>query len=478
MNTPNPDNQDLTAFVLGELPPDSGAWVDDPSHQSPKWREAAAEVSAVVEALRHGAPMHDYHLTATQRQQVLQPTHLPRRITPLQPRPITQRRPSPWAQAGASLFRIAAVLTLTTGAFFLGREFAPGQKSAAIAKTEPENKATPSSVAAIPASATVAVVTPAPVTRKTEAEKPQRAVTVATVPTPQPEAAIPTAPVVAVAASPAPAELKTADLTAGISALGFTSHAPGISLVNASRSAVDQIMIRPADIKPSPKKPKGPVFSSPMAQGQPAGKTDTARQRTPDLFIHSWNADVYACPWNVERRLLRVVVQLPADQPAVRAEEATYPLSVAFDANNVRSYRLLCERQQPSHDLRSSGTQTLWYEFVPNGTAPSGARSSGKLVATVTIPSLRFTTQTVGPFDDSHLQAFDKGEPWSKAREDFIFESSVVGLGLLLRGTPDLGKLDHDLVMTLAEKGKGSKPSAERAQFIHFVKEARRLSGL
>ncbi|MCB1210735.1 MAG: DUF3520 domain-containing protein [Verrucomicrobiales bacterium] len=475
MNTPNPDHQDLTTFVLGELPPESGTQMDEQIHQTPEWQNAAAEISAVAEALRHGAPMHDYRLTAAQRQQVLQPTHLPRRVTPLQPRPIVQRRPSPWAQAGASLIRIAALVTLATGAFFLGRQFAPNHLMVPVTKITPQGSTEPTPVGPTPAPVQIAAVTPAPAP-KLVAKKPQPQMAVAAAPSPP--ATQPPAKVIAASETPEKNVAKPAKLTADLAKLGFTSPAPASALINASRTAVDQVMIRPADIKPSPQKPKGAVFASPMQQNQPTTKADTSRQRNPELFIHSWSTDVYACPWNAERRLLRVVVQMPADQPAVRVDEATYPLSVSFDANNVRSFRLLCERQLPSADLRSSGTHTLWYEFVPNGAAPSGARTSGKLIATVTIPSLHFTTQTVGPFDDSHLQAFDKGEAWSKAREDFIFESSVVGLGLLLRGTPDLGNLNHELVMTLAQQGKGKDVQGDRARFIHFVKEAQRVSGL
>ena len=478
MNTPNPDHQDLTAYVLGELPTETGQWIDDQVHQNPEWQESTNEIAAIADALRHGAPIHDYHLTATQRQQVLQPAGLPRRMAPLQPRRITpQRRPSPWAQAGGVLLRIAALTTLATSAFFLGRQFAP---SKVIATTE--EKASVSSVVAAPekttppAAATVIVaVTPAPTPAPqpaavAEKKAPPAATVVATT--------IPAAPVVTKAAPTKVTASKPDESALNLASLGFTSPAPSSEFVNASRTSSDQIMIRPADIKPAPQKPKGAVFASPMPQSAPTAKADPGRQRPPELFIHSWSSDVYACPWNGERRLLRIVVQLPADQAAVRSEESTYPLTVSFDANNVRSFRLLCERQLPSTDIRSAGTHTLWYEFTPNGAAPSGARTSGKLVATITIPAVHFTTQTVGPFDDSHLQAFDKGETWSKAREDFIFESSVVGLGLLLRGTPDLGKLNHDLVVNLAEQGKGSDPRGDRSRFIRFVKEARRVSGL
>jgi hypothetical protein len=84
----------------------------------------------------------------------------------------------------------------------------------------------------------------------------------------------------------------------------------------------------------------------------------------------------------------------------------------------------------------------------------------------------------VGPFDGSKLNVQDRGITWQAAREDFVFESAVVGLGMLLRGDHQSPGLDHRLVLTLAEKSKGSDASGERGRFIRQVNEVRRAAGL
>jgi hypothetical protein len=49
---------------------------------------------------------------------------------------------------------------------------------------------------------------------------------------------------------------------------------------------------------------------------------------------------------------------------------------------------------------------------------------------------------------------------------------------MLLRGNHQSPGLDHRLVLTLAEKSKGSDASGERGRFIRQVNEVRRAAGL
>jgi hypothetical protein len=141
----------------------------------------------------------------------------------------------------------------------------------------------------------------------------------------------------------------------------------------------------------------------------------------------------------------------------------------------VREFRRLSERHLPAVELRSAGSQTVWYEFQP---VSDDVADTGKSVAMVTLEKGRFTTQTVGPFDSSKLNVQDRGITWQAAREDFIFESAVVGLSMLLRGDHQSPELNHHLVLALAEKGRGTDASGERARFIRQVNEARRAAGL
>jgi hypothetical protein len=242
-----------------------------------------------------------------------------------------------------------------------------------------------------------------------------------------------------------------------------------------TKQVVDTYSLRPSLIKPVPPKAKGAMFASPQVSKEPA-RLEPKPARPSTLYIHSWQAEVASCPWNPAHRLLRIVIQLPADQPAVISSQADFPLQVAFDVANVKQYRMLGERHLQAAELRSAGTHVLWYEFQPNGSEASG--DSGRQIATVTLPDAHFTTQTVGPFDSSRLQVIDRGYSLQNAREDFVFETSVVGFGLLMRGAEQVGSLNHSLVLNLARKGKGSDARGERARFIRLVQDAQRFAGL
>ena len=214
------------------------------------------------------------------------------------------------------------------------------------------------------------------------------------------------------------------------------------------------------------------AFASPLPAN---GKPEVKPTRASELYIHSWKAEVADCPWNSAHRLLRIVIQVPADQPAVLGSDTGFPLQVTFDAANVKQFRMLCERHLVAAELRSAGTHVLWYEFQPNG---GGDSTRDRQVASVMLPNARFTSQTVGPFDSSKLQVIDRGYSLQNAREDFVFETSVVGFGLLLRGANEVGNLNHDLVLNLAKQGKGADASGERAKFIRVVQDAQRVAGL
>ena len=138
---------------------------------------------------------------------------------------------------------------------------------------------------------------------------------------------------------------------------------------------------------------------------------------------------------------------------------------------------MLCERHLVAAELRSAGTHVLWYEFQPNGSSEV-SRDGGRQIATVMLPNAHFTSQTVGPFDSSKLQVIDRGYSLQNAREDFVFETSVVGFGLLLRGADHLGGLNHDLVLNLARQSQGADGNGERARFIRLVQDAQHAAGL
>lgn len=481
------DNPHFTAYALGELSAEEARDMHELLATTPAAAHELEQIEAVTDALRHGAPIPLSRLTHEQRHAVLHPANLPRRIQPMQPRKPAQRSRQIFWPVMGTLAKIAAVVTLTGAAFLAGWSYAPVVRSAMeVATTRPKAEK-PGEAAVKPqpqpapeeaAPAPVMAVAPAPVAVPKSAE---------------PETPAPKAPVVvdkaevAVLPVPAPAPAKPEVVVAKIAPvkeqspavapapnLGFTIPVGHGAFVSTTKQAADQFSLHPAQIKPAQPKAKGQVFASPqLGNVRPEPKAD----RPADLYIHSWKAEVAACPWNTANRLLRIVIQLPADQAAVLAADNSFPLQVTFDQANVKQYRMLCERHQVAAELRSAGSHVLWYEFTPNGSSEN-IRDTNRQIATVMLPNAHFTSQAVGPFDSSKLQIIDRGYSLQNAREDFVFETSVVGFGLLLRGADHLGALNHDLVLNLARQSKGADAHGERARFIRLVQDAQHAAGL
>lgn len=490
MNVSPNDSPELTAYALGELSGAQASEIHAMLKACPIALSELEQVEAVTEALRQGAPIPQQRLTPDQRHAILHPTQLPRRMAPMMPRPLQVRKPSALWPAVNLLAKAAAIAGIAGCAFMLGRQVSDVQaKAGDLAKTAdlsakndaPEVEPAPT-VETPPETPKVAAAEKAmaPAVRPDETPKPEVVVVPAA---PQPLVAATPAvelakPSTGVLASTPPAAPKApAPASANVASLGVTIPAHSDAFINASRRPNDQYELRPANIRPLPPKvDKTQVFSSPAPAKLIAEPKENPKGKT-ELFIHSWKADVVTCPWNETNRLLRVVIQLPADQPAVIASDNGFPLQVTFDPNNVREYRLLCERHQLAPELRSAGTHVIWYEFQPNGLIEP-ARELGKLVATVTLPAAHFTTQAIEPFDGTKLRVMDRNQSWQNAREDIVFESSVVGFGMLLRGIPETAKLNHQLVLNLATKAKGTDPSGERARFIRLVQDAKLAAGL
>ena len=459
------DNPHFTAYALGELSAEEAHALHETLAVTPAAAHELEQIEAVTDALRHGAPIPQIRLTHEQRHALLHPANLPRRIQPMQPRKPAQRpRQAFWPVMGTML-KAAAAIAITGAAFLAGWSFSPVVKDAAqIVATPP--KAKPSVEIATKPQPVPEKATPAPLVAAAPI-KPEPVV--------QKEVTAPASQKVVVMPAPAPvvvATVKAPVVVATTPNLGFTMPAGRGVFASTTKQASDQFNLRPALIKPLPQKSQGQAFASPL----PANvKPEAKPTRASELYIHSWKAEVADCPWNSAHRLLRIVIQVPADQPAVLGSDTGFPLQVTFDAANVKQFRMLCERHLVAAELRSAGTHVLWYEFQPNG---GGDSTRDRQVASVMLPNARFTSQTVGPFDSSKLQVIDRGYSLQNAREDFVFETSVVGFGLLLRGANEVGNLNHDLVLNLAKQGKGADASGERAKFIRVVQDAQRVAGL
>lgn len=460
------DNPHLTAYALGEL--DAGQARD--IHESLRQHAAAAheleQIEAVTDALRHGAPIPNARLTPAQRHAVLHPAHLPRFLQPMKPRSTPVRKTATvWLSWGRAL-QAAAMVALSGAAFLMGWHFRQDGQQPPFAKVSPspesmKPRGTPLMPSMLeeppsPKPAAIAIKTPEvppkqekPTVVVAEAPKPPPVVISKVVEAPKPAAPAPQTPL----------------------SLGFTMprSLPAFSI--AFKESGSRHSLNPALVRPAPAKKTGEAFASAAKV-----KTNDKPVKVTELLIHAWQAEVATCPWNASHRLLRLVIQIPANQAAVTStNDASFPMQVSFDSLAVKQFRLLGERHIAAPQLDQAGTHVLWYEFEPNG-KPDIKTSSARQIATVTVPNTRFTQKAVGPFDDSKLQVLDRGFTLENARDDFLFESAVVGFSMLMRGTPQIGSLDHELVLSLATRAKSDSP--ERSRFIKLVQDMQKAAGL
>lgn len=476
MTSPANDTSELTAYALGELQAHQATDIHRLFTDCPAATSELEQIEAVTDALRQYAPIAQERLNPEQRHAVLRPTAIPRRMAPMQPRQTVRKHSSFWPVMGG-LLKAAAVITVTGFAYWMGRHSDLGSQTISVAKVEKDTTPAPTKIE--PAKQPELVSAPAP--------KPAAPVLVKATPPapivaemkPAPAEQIPVVAIAPEAPKPAPAP-KTVVVVSNakptpVAPVAVTRPNAELAFVSTSKQEIDQFAIRPADIRPVPAKvnPKE-LMASPAPLQAPKPAADAKPRTASELYIHAWRSEVASCPWNSTTRLLRVTIQLPPNQLATELA-TTFPLQVAFDRRYVREFRRLCERHTAASEMTTSGTQTVWYEFQP---ISDEAIRTGRPVATVTLEKGRFTMPSVGPFDGSKLAVLDRGASWQAAREDFLFESAVVGFGMLLRGDHRSPALNHQVVLSLAEKAKGSDASGERARFIREVGHARHAAGL
>jgi anti-sigma factor RsiW len=463
MNPSDSDNPLITRYALDDLSPDEHPVVHEWIESHPQLRNEVAEIQHLADTLRTTSPLHDLHLTSSQRRRVLQP--------PLQkpvssaPRLTSSHRPNGHSFMG-SVLRIAALLTLSFAAYWLGTQSQEQDTPTTVSTTPPQTESTPPKAPAehrIPAD-----LPPAPV-----AVDSSKAI-VSTLP--QQPAAAPVQPTLA-QAPVAPLEELPKNTFAKFPSFGLATAKANAPFINASKTPGDNTVVYPRRLR-QPIEPASTQLEAKPLDPSASGTTqkESPARKKPGLYIHSWRSEVAACPWDSNLRLLRVNLQLPADQEAVQIGDSDYPLEIAFDPNNVRQFRRLGTRHIPSKELRSAGTQVVWYEFQPNG-SPANSHETGKHIATVRLPSARFTTQTVGPFDGSSLQVLDRGQDWRTAREDFRFETAMLGLGILLDGGLPGGKLNHQLLLEVAETTPSKDPEDSRARLVQALRQLATWTG-
>ena len=457
------DNPHFTAYTLGELDAAQAREIHASLRENSAATHELEQIEAVTDALRHGAPIPNARLTPDQRHAVLHPSNLPRFVQPMMPRPAPVKKPSVVWNTFNVVLKAAAVIALTGSAFLLGWQMQPQAASSVTEVTPPS---------------------PEPV-------KPQAKLVIAEAPPKQPVPAViaeqkptptPVKPVLVVVEAPKPAPIVIAKVAEDPKPapqpplnLGFTlPHGAAAAFASTSKEPTGKFTLLPALVRPAPAKRDAQAFASPVANAN--AKAAEKPAKASELLIHSWQSEVATCPWNETHRLLRIVIQLPANQTAVTSvNAAAFPMQIAFDPLAVKQFRFLCERHIAAPELEKAGTHVVWYEFEPNGKSDIKAPAA-RQIATVTVGNTRFTQKTVGPFDDSKLQVLDRGFTLENARDDFVFESSVVGFGMLMRGAGHLGSLNNELVLSLATRAKAESP--ERARFIKLVQDAQRAAGL
>lgn len=476
MTSPANDTSELTAYALGELQAHQATDIHRLFTDCPAATSELEQIEAVTDALRQYAPIAQERLNPEQRHAVLRPTAIPRRMAPMQPRQTVRKHSSFWPVMGG-LLKAAAVITVTGFAYLMGRHSDLGSQTISVAKVEKDTTPAPTKIEPVKQAELVSAPAPKPAAPVLVKATPPAPIVAEVKPAPAEQI-----PVVAIAleapkSAPAPKTVVVVSNTKPPPAFPVAVTRPNAELafVSTSKQEIDQFAIRPADIRPVPAKvnPKE-LMASPAPLQSPKPAADAKPRTASELYIHAWRSEVASCPWNSTTRLLRVTIQLPPNQLATELA-TTFPLQVAFDRRYVREFRRLCERHTAASDMTTSGTQTVWYEFQP---ISDEAIRTGRPVATVTLEKGRFTMPSVGPFDGSKLAVLDRGASWQAAREDFLFESAVVGFGMLLRGDHRSPALNHQVVLSLAEKAKGSDASGERARFIREVGHARHAAGL
>lgn len=494
MTSPANDTSELTAYSLGELQAHQAADIHRLLSSCPAAISELEQIEAVTDALRQHAPIPLERLNPDQRHAVLHPVQMPRRIAPMQPRPV-MRRPSAFWPMMQGILKTAAVVTVAGCAYWLGRhtDKTPGATGPAVTGNQkpvevPTTPLTQPRTEAL--AATAAAASTPPEKRMTRTDEPGAMETPTAENTPRTAPPATTTPQKAVAAaatsesvprSQKPRTAATVVVSPPTSKATPSAHAvtrpnPELAFVTTLKRDMDQFPVHPADIRPAlTSSGKKELMASPAPVGSSKATAETKPRPASEIYIHAWHAEVAACPWNPATRLLRVTLQLPPNQAAAADSASAFPLRVAFDRRHVREFRRLCERHTPAASMDTSGTQTVWYEFQP---ASDEAIRSGRPIATITLEKGRFTLPSDGPFDGSKLSVLDRGITWTAAREDFLFESAVVGFSMLLRGDHSSPALNHQVILGLAEKGRGADSSGERSRFIKQVVDVRRAAGL
>jgi Ca-activated chloride channel family protein len=176
-------------------------------------------------------------------------------------------------------------------------------------------------------------------------------------------------------------------------------------------------------------------------------------------------------------------------------------IQVDFNPTHVGAYRLIGyeNRMLRAEDFRddtkdageigAGHTVTAIYQLVPAGLEgeipqaepskyrkagePTGAAESDEVLTLM----LRYKAPTADTSEEISFPVTDPQKSLDDASGDFKFAAAVAGFGMLLRDSQHKGAANYDLVVELAQAGKGDDPSGYRGEFIQLAKTAQALAG-
>lgn len=494
MSPQDHNHPDLTAYALGELAPADAARVRKWLAQSPTAQAELERIQQTLTLLSDAPALPKRSLHPRQRETVLalvqEPTSQAKNVVPFH----GFRRPGGHVAKSRSsagfvwpVLKFAAAASITAGAFVLGQKSA--SRITPLVTNQGEEVAKTPLVAAhsAPVASTVeAKGTAKPVAAPTAAELAfEPVVQVAPKPAPTPSAVAATQPSPALsqpaaAAAPAPAP-KPAPVVAATKP-ATSPHAPApaapVSLKGfaaASSAPESALAVHPQAIRPIPVPHEfaGVVLAAPLPPDAKPEAAPRKPENQPALVVHSWKAEIASCPWDAGRRLMRFVAQIPADQAGIVDSDKDYKLVAKFDPFHVQGYRLVTERHMRPTDGGTQATRFAWYEIIPTRNF-NAAADRPVTIGSISIEQPRGASAP----DSAPLKVVDRGQAWGEAREDFVFETAMIGWNMLLNGTDNVSGLNSKLVLDLAEKTRGEDSKGERAKFINVVKQAQKAVGM
>ncbi|MBL9114725.1 MAG: DUF3520 domain-containing protein [Verrucomicrobiaceae bacterium] len=477
MNTNDENQPDLTAYALGELDHANDQAVQAMLTEHPDLRAEVDSIAELGHLLHASAPVLNIKLRPEQKRTILNGPQRVREMVESAKKVSRDQKKPVILPFITGMVRLSAAAAVVVGAFLLGQKNGPlGGDSGTTVVIAPEKP------------------TQAPATEIVSAQSPSTALGTLKVAPPIPPA--PKAPVVAVQTetpkpSPAlpmpaapvieqPKKLEVAVVSSAKAAEPAPSMptsllaVSGSSLLNTAQTPDATFSFKPSVTRPQIAK-DSTLAAAPITQNANSGMEANKNRRAPDLKIHSCRTEVTSCPWDASKRLVRVSFQIPGYQEA-SVGDFGYDFKVNFPATQVRNFRPVAQRAVVAQTQDGAAVHTVWYEVTLNGTG----NPNGKSIGSVQLPAnSSFTHPALALFDNNRLQIIDRGTAWQSAPDDYLFESAVVGLGIILESQVKPAGLSLSQIETLAQRATQSGDrTGERAKFLKLVKELRKAAGV